>query len=204
MQKLPNNLGDTRVLYLTLANNKFTGPIPPSIGKAPLLIEVLLLNNQLTGCLPYEIGLLKQLTLFDAGNNLLTGPLPRSLGCLEKVEQFNIAGNFLYGRVPEELCALGNLGNLSLANNYFTGVGPLCKKLISSGVLDVSKNCILELPDQRSVKECQDFFMHPKTCNRPASFNIIPCKNQARKQQGVRPKRNLLSYSALSRKRVSL
>ncbi|XP_059445459.1 uncharacterized protein At4g06744-like [Corylus avellana] len=56
-QNLPYNLGSTPALYLTFANNKFTGPIPPSIGNAKdTLIEVLFLNNKLTGCLPFEIG----------------------------------------------------------------------------------------------------------------------------------------------------
>lgn len=50
MQQLPDNLGSTPVLYLTLASNKFTGPIPRSIGNASsTLVEVLLLNNYLTG-----------------------------------------------------------------------------------------------------------------------------------------------------------
>ncbi|KAK7252015.1 hypothetical protein RIF29_35688 [Crotalaria pallida] len=203
MLTLPNNLGDTSALYLTLANNKFTGLIPRSIGKASsTLKEVLLLNNLLTGCLPYEIGFLNQAILFDAGNNLLTGPLPCSFGCLEKVEVLNLARNLLYGQVPEVVCALGNLANLSLSYNYFTKVGPLCKKLIMSGVLDVRKNCILGLPDQRSVQECTTFFSIPRTCMNLSSFNIIPCKIIPRRgKTPVRTEspRHLLSYSALSR-----
>ena len=206
MLTLPNNIGDITARYLTLANNKFTGPIPRSIGKASSrLIEVLFLNNLLTGCLPYEIGFLRKAKLFDAGNNLLTGPLPCSFGCLESVEQINLAGNLLYGQVPEVVCALKNLANLSLSYNYFTKVGPLCKKLIRSGVLDVRKNCISGLPGQRSVQECSAFFLLPRSCLHPASFNIIPCQiPPLRKPHQGPTKRHLLSYSALSRNRVVL
>ncbi|KAL2344771.1 hypothetical protein Fmac_006056 [Flemingia macrophylla] len=207
MLTLPTNLGDTPVVYLTLANNKFTGPIPRSIGKtSSTLVEVLLLNNLLTGCLPYEIGFLGNLTLFDAGGNLLTGPIPGSFGCLKKVEQLNLARNFLYGEVPEVVCALGNLANLSLSYNYFTKVGPLCKKLIQSGVLDVRKNCISGLPDQRSGKECMAFFLVPRTCThpRPSSFNIVPCQIHHWTKPQEKTKRHLLSYSALSRNRLVL
>nr|CAD1824927.1 unnamed protein product [Ananas comosus var. bracteatus] len=64
----PADLGLTPAQYLTLANNKFAGPIPSSIGQAAnTLLEVLFLNNLLSGCLPYEIGLLKKATVFDAG-----------------------------------------------------------------------------------------------------------------------------------------
>ncbi|GAU29082.1 hypothetical protein TSUD_58480 [Trifolium subterraneum] len=203
LQTLPNNLGQTTASYITFANNKFTGPIPPSIGKASsTLVEVLLLNNQLTGCLPYEIGFLNNLELFDAGGNFLTGPIPLSFGCLKKVEQLNLARNMLYGQVPEVVCALGNLANLSLSYNYFNRVGPLCKKLIRSGVLHVSKNCIFDLPDQRSMQECVKFFASPRTCPHSGSFNVTPCQVATRGKPGN--KRNLLSYSALERNRVVL
>lgn len=144
--------------------------------------------------------------MFDAGNNLLTGPLPNSFGCLEKVEQLNLARNMLYGQVPEVVCALENLANLSLSYNYFTRVGPLCKKMIRSGVLDVRKNCISGIPDQRTGKECMAFFLIPRTCLNRASFSIIPCKIPSpwRKphEARTRSQRHLLSYSALFRNRV--
>jgi hypothetical protein len=174
---LPDNLGSSHVLYLTLANNKFTGPIPGSIAKAlSFLTEVLFLNNQLTGCLPYEIGFLKKAIVFDASNNQLTGPLPFSLGCLDKAEQLNFAGNLLYGTVPEVVCGLENLVNFSLSNNYFMNVGLRCRSLIERGVLDVSNNCIPDLPFQRSVAECAHFFAIPRICPRMWSYTCVTCK----------------------------
>lgn len=176
-QSLPDDLGTTHILLLTLANNKFNGPIPRDLPKAlSTLTEVLLLNNQLTGCLPYEIGFLEEATVFDAGNNQLTGPLPFSLSCLEKVELLNLAGNLLYGMVPEVVCArLVNLVNFSLSDNYFTHVGPFCRMLIQRGVLDVRNNCIPDLPFQRSVVECANFFARPMMCPFMWSYGFIPC-----------------------------
>lgn len=208
MQKLPDNLGNTPVLYLTFANNRFTGPIPRSIGNASAtLIEVLFLNNHLSGCIPYEVGLLRNATVFDAGNNFLTGPLPWSLGCLEKIEQLNFAGNFLYGQVPELVCDLGNLQNLSLSDNYFTVVGPRCRKLIKSGVVDVRQNCIHGLPDQRPPGECWWFFISSHFhCDYPWWFTTyVPCRAPPAWHHHYPPKgskRKLLSYAALSRKRL--
>ncbi|CAK9152707.1 unnamed protein product [Ilex paraguariensis] len=176
MQKLPDNIGSSHILYLTLANNKFFGPIPRSFPKSLSTVsEVLFLNNMLSGCLPYEIGFLKQAAVFDVGNNQLTGPIPFSLGCLENVEVVNFAGNFLFGVVPDVVCALGNLVNLSLSDNYFIQVGPLCRKLILSGVLDVGKNCIPGLPLQRSVAECVAFFAQPINCPFMPTYTFIPC-----------------------------
>ncbi|CAN1323907.1 Uncharacterized protein At4g06744 [Linum perenne] len=178
---LPFNLDNTRIMYLTLANNKLTGPIPGSIFKSfASLTEVLLLNNQLTGCLPYEVGMLKEAVVFDIGNNQLTGLLPLSLACLEKVEQLNFAGNEFYGVVPDLICKeLGIFGsvNMSLAGNYFTGIGSSwCMDLIQGGLLDVTNNCIPGLPGQRSFIECAMFLAKPKLmCPRPWSYAYIPC-----------------------------
>nr|XP_043608589.1 uncharacterized protein At4g06744 [Erigeron canadensis] len=176
IQKLAEILGNSHILYLTLANNKFFGPIPHSIAKyLSGLSEVLLLNNALSGCLPYELGFLKETVVFDAGNNLLTGPIPFSLGCLRKAEVVNFAGNLLYGVVPEVVCAIPSLANFSLSNNYFIQVGPICRDLIKKGVLDVSKNCIPGLPGQRSLRECAAFFAEPRYCSFMRTYHYLPC-----------------------------
>ncbi|CAI9110212.1 OLC1v1010202C1 [Oldenlandia corymbosa var. corymbosa] len=174
---IPENLGQTPVLFLTLANNKLTGPIPKSIGQTAInLLEVLLLNNQLSGCLPYEIGFLNKTTIFDASINKLTGPIPNSFGCLEEMQIMNFTFNQLYGAVPESLCALDDLMSVDLRFNYFTQVGEECRELIKKGILDMSMNCILDLPNQRSAKECAAFFSVGRTCPDPSSLNYVPCK----------------------------
>ncbi|KAL0904561.1 hypothetical protein M5K25_026688 [Dendrobium thyrsiflorum] len=167
-QPLPADLGQSPVKYLTLANNAFTGPIPLSIRNASnTLLEVLFLNNLLSGCLPYEIGFLREATVFDAGFNYITGPIPLSFGCLFNVEQLNLAGNLLYGKVPDVVCRLaefGKLANLSLSENYFTSLGHSCWRLVKSGVLDVRRNCILGLPEQKAPAECVFFLTRCKFC----------------------------------------
>lgn len=174
---LPNNLGNTHILYLTLADNKFTGPIPRDISKVLSgLTQVLLLNNQLTGCLPYELGFLNQVTVFDLSSNQITGPLPFSLACLDSVELLDFSANLLYGMVPDMMCQLPNLANLTLSNNYFSSVGPICMHLIRTGVLDVRNNCIPGLPFQRSLFECTAFFATPRICPYMQTYKIIPCK----------------------------
>ncbi|PWA50996.1 leucine-rich repeat domain, L domain-like protein [Artemisia annua] len=175
-QKIPDTLGKTPALYLVLANNKFIGGIPKSIGSAKdTLLEVLFLNNQLTGCLPYEIGYLKKTTVFDVGSNRLMGPIPHSFQCLEKMEQLNLAHNRFSGVVPEAVCCLPHLSNFTLSYNYFTQVGKKCRELIKEGKLHVKMNCILDLPDQRSPAECAKFFSVPHKCPDEKSLTYVPC-----------------------------
>ncbi|KFK39280.1 hypothetical protein AALP_AA3G224000 [Arabis alpina] len=175
VQRLPENLGSITALYLTFANNRFTGPIPGSIGNIKSLQEVLFLNNKLTGCLPYQIGKLNRATVFDVESNELTGPIPYSFGCLENMEQLNLARNKFYGTIPEIVCELSALKNLSLSFNYFTQVGPKCRKLIKTKILDVRMNCILDLANQRSPWECAKFFLRKQNCHNFKSFFYIPC-----------------------------
>ncbi|XP_059447130.1 uncharacterized protein At4g06744-like [Corylus avellana] len=206
-QNLPYNLGSTPALYLTFANNKFTGPIPPSIGNAKdTLIEVLFLNNKLTGCLPFEIGKLKLATVFDVSINQLTGPIPHSFQCLSKIEVLNLSRNEFYGSVPDEICKLPNLGAFDLSNNFFTEVGPECRKLIKKNYLDVKQNCIIDLPYQKSKHECAAFFskMWNHRCNEN-NMNYIPCKKKyysdpldsSYHQPATVPAPSPLSYGAL-------
>ncbi|EOA40221.1 hypothetical protein CARUB_v10008944mg [Capsella rubella] len=210
VQNLPTNLGSITALYLTFANNGFTGPIPASIGDIKYLQEVLFLNNQLTGCLPYQIGNLKQATVFDVGGNQLTGPIPYSFGCLDSMEQLNLARNKFYGTIPEIVCEIACLKNLSLSYNYFTQAGPKCRKLIESKVLDVRMNCILDLPNQNTPQQCADFFKRRQTCADPKSLFIVPCgKNpnlvkldQAQLEEKKAQVSHPLSYNALNPDRL--
>ncbi|KAG8650812.1 hypothetical protein MANES_07G076200v8 [Manihot esculenta] len=179
-QQLPENIGSTPALYLNFANNRFTGPIPSSIGNAKNLREVLFLNNNFTGCLPYEIGFLKKATVFDASYNKLTGPIPQSFACLKKIEILNLANNEFYGSVPEMVCMLPNLKNLSISGNYFTQIGPKCRKLIRLKRLDVGKNCILDLPNQKRVEQCRQFFSKQRQCPNEKSLSSIPCSKSYR------------------------
>lgn len=122
----------------------------------------------------------------------------------------NFAGNLLYGKIPEQICAVGSLVNFSLFDNYFTSVGPECRKIIKSGVLDVRKNCIRGLPEQRSAEECDSFFLKPRSCLHPSWFTFMPCEVQPSSESDGDPpvrrrtKRKLVSYAALSRHRLML
>ncbi|XP_052135587.1 uncharacterized protein At4g06744-like [Oryza glaberrima] len=176
--RLPSNLGFSKFSYLALANNKLTGPIPPSISHLQdSLLEVLLLNNQLSGCLPQELGMLTKGTVIDAGMNQLTGPIPSSFSCLTSVEQLNLGGNRLYGEIPDALCKLatgpaGRLANLTLSSNYFTSVGQACLPLIKDGVLNVKHNCIPGFSGQRRPAECASFLGQQRTCPAASATNV--------------------------------
>lgn len=195
---LPATLGFSKLSYLALANNKLTGPIPPSISQLQdTLHEVLLLNNQLSGCLPHDLGMLTRAAVIDAGMNQLTGPIPSSFSCLTKVEQLNLGGNRLYGEIPDALCKLaaGRLANLTLSSNYFTSVGPACLSLIKDGVLNIKNNCIPGFANQRRPAECASFLSQPKTCP-AATATHVACPAGAANAAAAPADRVVKDYSS--------
>ncbi|KAJ9550638.1 hypothetical protein OSB04_014683 [Centaurea solstitialis] len=126
---IPENLGNSPVSVLVLANNDLGGCIPASIGKmGKTLNEIILMNDNLTGCLPVQIGLLKEVTVFDVSFNGLQGPLPAAIGGMRSVEQLDVAHNRLTGVVPASICRLPSAACSAAAGKVF----------------DDSENCIVE------------------------------------------------------------
>lgn len=199
-QQLPDTLGTPRALFISLANSRYVGPIPSSIGgAAKRLVEILLLNNNLSGCLPTEIGQLVRLRYFNAGQNQLTGPIPLSFACLRNMQSLSLAENLMYGIVPEMVCQLPLLSNFSLAFNYFTEVGPECRKLIASGRLDLRMNCVLDLPYQRSRAECAAFFSNHLPCPQESYLRThIPCSVAAEEPSSDAAQLSALHFNPVS------
>ncbi|KAL8142257.1 hypothetical protein V2J09_015289 [Rumex salicifolius] len=55
----------TKLIDLGLSGNKFSGPIPASIGKLTSLTQLALDSNRISGPIPPQIGTLKSLTSID-------------------------------------------------------------------------------------------------------------------------------------------
>ncbi|OAY65251.1 Uncharacterized protein ACMD2_16586 [Ananas comosus] len=162
-------------------SNNFSGTVPNLRG-LQYIYELDLSNNKLTGNFPADVLSLNNATFLDIRFNGYVGPVPAQvfkLSMLQKIEQLNLADNKLYGEVPDVLCRLGipgagNLMNLSLSDNYFTSLGHSCWILLKKGVLDVRKNCIPGVLDQRSPEECKWFLWQKKYC--PLN-TYIPCQS---------------------------
>ncbi|KAJ1393504.1 Leucine-rich repeat-containing N-terminal, plant-type [Sesbania bispinosa] len=147
---LPDNFGNSPVSVIVLANNRFHGCIPASLGNMSNLNEIILMNNAFRSCLPSEIGLLRNLTVFDVSFNQLLGPLPDTIGNVVSLEQLNVAHNLLSGKIPASICMLPNLRNFTYSDNFFTGEPPAC---LSLPAFDDRRNCLASRPLQKSQEQ---------------------------------------------------
>ena len=122
---IPPSLGKLPALTrLFLNGNELTGTIPPSLGDLAALEQLRLNDNDLTGALPSELGELANLSELWISDNALTGAIPSELGSLSKLEVLSLLNNGLTGSIPSELGSLSKLTQLSLSNNALTGSIP--------------------------------------------------------------------------------
>ncbi|OAY67145.1 Uncharacterized protein ACMD2_15840 [Ananas comosus] len=168
-------------LALFHANSNNFGGTVPDLSGLRFFYELDVSNNKLTGAFPADVLCLNNATFLDLRFNGYVGAVPPQVFVLSmlQIEQLNLADNKLYGEVPDVLCRLGspgvgNLMNLSLSDNYFTSLGPSCWALLKKGMLDVRKNCIPGVPDQRLPEECKLFLWQKKYC--PLN-TYVPCQS---------------------------
>ncbi|KAI6704614.1 hypothetical protein NL676_007576 [Syzygium grande] len=114
----------TKLQYLELHNNYFTGKIPSEIGLQTNLIELAISNNRLNGSIPYEIGNLKHLDAIALYGNNLTGPIPQSISNLSRLTMLYLQQNHLSGPIPQGIVKCTELVDLRLFENNLSGLVP--------------------------------------------------------------------------------
>ncbi|KAA8521759.1 hypothetical protein F0562_012432 [Nyssa sinensis] len=166
---LPENIGNSPVSVIVLANNKFRGCFPASLlNMSRTLNEIILMNNGFQSCLPINIGMMKNLTVLDVSFNRIMGTLPESIAAMVSLTELNVGHNMLSGKIPARVCSLPNLINFTYDYNFFTDEPPTCLNLLD---FDDRRNCLRGRPMQRSTLQCKIFLNQPVYCN---SFKCAP------------------------------
>ncbi|CAA6672239.1 unnamed protein product [Spirodela intermedia] len=147
---IPFGAGDLPValMQLNLAQNRITGPIPPSISNLVNLTYLNLSNNILNGSIPPDLSRLRRLERVYLSNNTLTGEIPSALGGVPHLGLLDLSRNLLSGTIPESLSNLSQLRRLLLHDNHLSGAIPRnlgdCTNL---EIIDLSHNILTgEIP----------------------------------------------------------
>jgi len=114
----------TELKVLILTNNKFKGPIPPSLGNLKKLNWLDLRNNQLTGGIPVELGALIDLQYLSVGENLALGGTIPNLSALQKLIYLYMDKCNLSGSLPTFLGAMPSLRYVIFHKNNLSGQIP--------------------------------------------------------------------------------
>lgn len=135
--EFPTTVLDAPLTFLDLRFNKLEGELPKELFTKTDMDVIFLNNNLLSGEIP-PTGNISTLYITLA-NNEFTGKIPADLANNKGLKEILLLGNQLEDNVPEELCAL-DLDVLDVSDNIkLSGkLGPKCKKLVDSGVLNIN------------------------------------------------------------------
>ncbi|XWS30643.1 hypothetical protein CRYUN_Cryun23aG0003200 [Craigia yunnanensis] len=116
---LPDIQGNHPLLKLRLANTRFFGELPESIGNFKSLEYFDIQNCHFSGKVPYSLGNLNKLKYLVLSSNNFSGPIPPSVGNLNQLTTLDFSNNNFSGEIPSSLANLTELVYLSLTTNNF-------------------------------------------------------------------------------------
>ncbi|CAL4992484.1 unnamed protein product [Urochloa decumbens] len=139
---LPSDFGAQQLMFLNLASNRITGPIPQCICQLTDLVQLYIANNLLDGEFPVCLQP-RRARILILRNNKLSGKLPSSLKAWKDLYILDLAWNEFSGRLPLWLGDFAQLKIVELSHNKFTGfIPPTITRLGSLSYLSLAGNCI--------------------------------------------------------------
>eukprot|EP01018_Ginkgo_biloba_P034841 Gb_32091 [translate_table: standard] len=102
--------------YIQLSGNRFTGPIPQSLGNYSRLGALFLGENLLSGNIPESLTKLPLYNL-NLSHNQLNGGIPESISQLTCLAMLDLSGNNLEGTIPSSLGSLTSLSSFNVSYN---------------------------------------------------------------------------------------
>ncbi|MBA0549867.1 hypothetical protein Golob_020873, partial [Gossypium lobatum] len=123
---IPSGFGNlSRLISISLSNNKLTGMIPTTIGGLKELQKISLHHNKLDGPIPSDLCHLKKLAFLFLSSNKLSGPIPACLGGLISLRSLYLDSNMFSSTIPSTLTRISDLLILNLSSNSLSGPVPI-------------------------------------------------------------------------------
>ncbi|WRX12840.1 Protein kinase domain - like 10 [Theobroma cacao] len=166
------------VRSISLANNRFSGKIPGSLGSCATLAAINLSRNQFSGSLPGGIWALSGLRSLDLSENLLEGEIPKGIEALNNLRSINLGKNRFSGQVPDGVGSCLLLRSIDLSMNLLSGSVPqTMRKLSLCSYLNLSMNSFVgEVPEwigEMKSLETLDFSMNKFSGQVPNSIGNL-------------------------------
>ncbi|GMJ09621.1 phytosulfokin receptor 1, PHYTOSULFOKIN RECEPTOR 1 [Hibiscus trionum] len=120
---LPSHIcvNSTRIRFLSLEVNYFSGSILPGLGTCSSLEQLSLGMNDLSGGIAEDIFRLRNLSLLELQNNNFDGKLSPGIATLSKLVRLDISSNNFSGEIPDVFSQLQDFQYLVAHSNQFTG-----------------------------------------------------------------------------------
>uniref|UniRef100_A0A1J3FA22 Putative inactive leucine-rich repeat receptor-like protein kinase n=1 Tax=Noccaea caerulescens TaxID=107243 RepID=A0A1J3FA22_NOCCA len=116
---------ENRVLSIKLSGYGLVGEFPLGIKNCSDLTGLELANNNFSGPLPPNIAsLIPSVTILDLSENSFSGEIPVTISNITFLNTLLLQGNQFTGRLPPELVLLGRLNKFNVADNHLAGPIP--------------------------------------------------------------------------------
>ncbi|KAI3796764.1 hypothetical protein L1987_39449 [Smallanthus sonchifolius] len=120
---IPREWASTKLEYLSLESNMFSGTVPAELGNLENLVNLRLSSNNFTGRIP-SLERLKQLMILEIHGSGLEGPIPASISLLSNLNELRIS-DLRGGSSPfPNLSNMTNMKNLYVTANSLNGSVP--------------------------------------------------------------------------------
>ncbi|KAG0369858.1 hypothetical protein BGZ54_008596, partial [Gamsiella multidivaricata] len=124
----PNSSGikcnaNGQIIYIYLAGQGLSGTLPDSLGGLSSLQYLLLYYNNLSGPIPPSLTN-APLLILDLSHNRISGSLPSSAPGWTNLGTLNLEQNALTGPLPDWVTTLPNLHSIAIGQNLFTTGDP--------------------------------------------------------------------------------
>ncbi|RHN77916.1 putative protein kinase RLK-Pelle-LRR-XII-1 family [Medicago truncatula] len=193
----------TKLQLLNFATNKLSGDIPDqTFGYLDGLIFLELANNSLSGPIPSEFGNLKQLSHLYLGLNKLSGEIPKELASCLTLTELWLGENFFHGAIPLFLgSSLRSLEILDLAENNFSSIIPSeLENLTFLNTLDLSFNNLYgEVPTRGVFSKVSAISLtgNKNLCGGIPQLKLPPCLKVPAKKHKRSLKKKLILISVI-------
>ncbi|CDY53829.1 BnaA09g57210D [Brassica napus] len=152
---VPSDMNNcTKLKYLDLGNNFFSGPFP-DLSSLTHLQYLYLNSSAFSGTFPWKSlqNAKELLTWLYLSNCSITGEIPPRIGDLTELRSLEISDSFLTGVIPPEIVKLNKLWRLEIYNNNLTGkIPPGFGIMTNLTYLDISTNSLEgDLSELRSL-----------------------------------------------------
>ncbi|KAL3617474.1 hypothetical protein CASFOL_037795 [Castilleja foliolosa] len=131
---LPADVGNffTRAIFFSIANNKISGGVPPSLCNASSLQILDLSNNSLHGKIPFCLLQDTELSVLNLRRNNLDGEIPNAFPAGCGLETLDLSSNALRGKIPKSLRNCTEIEVLNLGYNELNDDFPCWLKNLSN------------------------------------------------------------------------
>lgn len=179
---LPDNLFArcSSLRYLSLAGNRFEGPIPATLSRCTILNHLNISGNRFSGSPNFSGGIwtLSRLRSLDLSNNALSGPIPNGMALVHNLKELVLRKNQFSGALPGDIGLCPHLIRLDLSSNLLTGSVPVSlQRLTAISHLILADNFLEgDFPQwitQISNLEYVDFANNGLTGTLPASMGDL-------------------------------